>query len=69
MIKKVIDNRVLSPTRLCDAVVELDTRLNLTNKVIEYFQAYDLDQILLMANNLKEDVIVYIYDLNSKPLK
>lgn len=71
MIKKIVDNRLLKPTKLCDAVVEIDTNLNLPEhkRIIRYFQAYDVQDVLLISNSLNEGVIVYIYDLNSKPLK
>ncbi len=71
MIKKIVDNRLLKPTKLCDAVVEIDTNLNLpeNKRIIRYFQAYDVQDVLLISNSLNEGVIVYIYDLNSKPLK
>ncbi len=71
MIKKIVDNRVLKPTKLCDAVVEIDTTLRLpeNKRILRYFQAYDIQEVLLISNSLIESVIVYIYDLNSKPLK
>jgi len=71
MIKKVIDNRFYRNTAKCDAVVEIFSNLKLSeeHKIIRGFEAQDIDYILDYAENLKYYVIVYLYDLNSKPLK
>jgi hypothetical protein len=71
MIMKVVDHRKYKNTKQCDAVLEIFTTLNLSeeNRVIKGFESEDIDYILNFANNLKMKVIVYLYDLNSKPLK
>lgn len=71
MIKKVVDNRVYGRTAQCDAVIERYSALNLPEEqlIIRGFESEYIDYILNYANNLKIEVIVYIYDLNSKPLK
>lgn len=71
MIKKIVDNRLLAPTKLCDAVVEIHTNLNLPEekRIVRYFESYEVDEVLLYSNSINEGVIVFIYDLNSKPLK
>lgn len=71
MIMKVIDHRNYKNTKQCDAVLEIFTTLNLSeeNRVIKGFESEDIEYILNFANNLKMKVIVYLYDLNSKPLK
>lgn len=68
---KVIDHRNYKNTKQCDAVLEIFTTLNLSeeNRVIKGFESEDIEYILNFANNLKMKVIVYLYDLNSKPLK
>lgn len=71
MIKKVIDHRLYKKTKQCDAVVEIFSNLNLSEeqRIIRGFESQDIDYILEYAEKLKYYVIVYIYDLNSKPLK
>jgi hypothetical protein len=71
MIKRVIDHRTYSPTKQCDAVLEIFTNLNLSeeSRVIKGFESEDIEYILQFAQNLKMIVVVYLYDLNSKPLK
>jgi uncharacterized linocin/CFP29 family protein len=71
MIKRVIDNRKFRAGTRCDAVVEVFTNLNLSedHKVIRGFESEEIDYILQFSQNLKIQVIVYLYDLNSKPLK
>ena len=71
MIVKVVDNRYYKNTKQCDAVLEIFTKLNLSeeNRIIKGFESEEIEYILNFANNLKMKVIVYLYDLNSKPLK
>jgi len=70
MIKKVIDHRTLKSSK-CDAVLEIFTSLNLSedNRVIKGFESEEIEYILHFAHKLNMMVIVYLYDLNSKPLK
>lgn len=70
MIKKVIDHRIFRTSK-CDAVLEIFTNLNLSeeNRIIKGFESEEIDYILQFADHLKMPVIVYLYDLNSKPLK
>lgn len=71
MIKRVIDHRSLKGGRQCDAVLEIFTTLDLSeeSRVIKGFESEDIDYILQFAQSLKMLVIIYLYDLNSKPLK
>lgn len=71
MIKKIVDHRHYSKTSLCDAVLEISTNLILSeeDRIIKGFESEELDYILRYAQDLPEIIIVYIYDLNSKPLK
>ena len=71
MIKKIVDHRYYPKTSLCDAVLEISTNLNLSeeDRIIKGFESEELDYILRYAQDLSKLVIVYIYDLNSKPLK
>ena len=71
MIKKIVDHRCYPQTSLCDAVLEISTSLNLSeeDRIIKGFESEELDYILRYAQSLSKVVIVYIYDLNSKPLK
>lgn len=71
MIKKIVDHRHYSKTSLCDAVLEISTNLNLKeeDRIIKGFESEELDYILRYAQNLPKMIVVYIYDLNSKPLK
>jgi hypothetical protein len=71
MIKKVVDHRHFKNGRQCDAVLEIFTTLDLSeeNRVIKGFESEDIEYILQFAQSLKMQVIVYLYDLNSKPLK
>jgi hypothetical protein len=71
MIKRVIDHRSFKGGRQCDAVLEIFTTLDLSeeNRVIKGFESEDIDYILQFAQSLKMLVIIYLYDLNSKPLK
>jgi hypothetical protein len=71
MIKKVIDHRFYRNTARCDAVLEIFSNLKLSeeHRIIKGFESEDIDYILDYAEKLKYYVIVYLYDLNSKPLK
>jgi len=71
MLNKVIDNRTDYSIKICDAVIELDYSDNLSyeEKIVAGFQAEQVDYILGVAARLKKRVNVYLYDLNSKPLK
>jgi len=71
MIKKIVDHRSYPKTALCDAVLEISTNLNLSeeDRIIKGFESEELDYILRYAQDISKAVIVYIYDLNSKPLK
>lgn len=71
MIKKIVDHRHYSKTSLCDAVLEISTNLTLSeeDRIIKGFESEELDYILRYAQNLPKMIVVYIYDLNSKPLK
>lgn len=71
MIKGVIDNRIFKTGTHCDAVVEVYTSLQLSEdqKIIRGFESEEIEYIFQFAQNLKIQVIVYLYDLNSKPLK
>jgi hypothetical protein len=71
MIKKVIDHRLYSGTAQCDAVIEIFSKLNLSEeqRIIKGFESENIDYILNYAEQLNYYVIVYLYDLNSKPLK
>jgi len=71
MLNKVIDNRTDYSIKICDAVIELDSSDNLSyeEKIVAGFQAEQVDYILGVAARLKKMVNVYLYDLNSKPLK
>jgi hypothetical protein len=71
MIKKVIDHRLYSSTAQCDAVIEIFSKLNLSEeqRIIKGFESENIDYILNYAEQLNYYVIVYLYDLNSKPLK
>ena len=71
MIKGVVDNRVFKNGNHCDAVIEIFTSLNLSeeHKIIKGFESEEIDYIFKFAQSLKIEVIVYLYDLNSKPLK
>lgn len=68
MIKNIIDNRnyKIGP---CDAVIELDGIELEDYSILHDFESEEVDYILDIANNIKSDVSVFIYDLNSKPLK
>jgi len=68
---RVVDHRHFKGTKQCDAVLEIFTSLNLSeeNRIIKGFESEDIEYILDFANHLKMKVIVYLYDLNSKPLK
>lgn len=71
MIKKIIDHRYYPKTPLCDAVLEISSNLMLSDedRIIKGFESEELDYILQYAQDLPKLVVVYIYDLNSKPLK
>lgn len=71
MLNQVIDNRTDYSIKICDAVIELDSSDNLSyeEKIVAGFQAEQVDYILGVAARLKKMVNVYLYDLNSKPLK
>jgi hypothetical protein len=71
MIKQIVDHRYYPKTSLCDAVLEICTNLSLSeeDRIIKGFESEEIDYILRYAQNLSKNVIVYIYDLNSKPLK
>jgi len=71
MIKKVVDHRFFKKMARCDAVIEVYSNLNLSEeqRVIRGFESEDIDYILNYAQNLNTEVVVYLYDLNSKPLK
>jgi hypothetical protein len=71
MIKKVIDNRGNFKSDICDAVIEISSSiiLNEEDRVVKGFEAESVEYIFSYAQKYKEPVIVYLYDLNSKPLK
>lgn len=71
MIKKIIDHRHYNRTARCDAVLEVYSNLKLPeeHRIIKGFESEEIEYILDYANKLKIEVIVYLYDLNSKPLK
>lgn len=71
MLNKVIDNRTDYSTKICDAVIELNSSddLSYEEKIIAGFQAEPVDYILGVAARFGKTVDVYLYDLNSKPLK
>jgi hypothetical protein len=71
MIKKVIDHRFYKNTKQCDAVLEIFSNLKLSeeHRIIKGFESENIEYILDYAEKLKYYVIVYLYDLNSKPLK
>ena len=71
MIKKIIDHRSHNRTARCDAVLEVHSNLKLSeeHRIVKGFESEEIDYILDYAHNLKIEVIVYLYDLNSKPLK
>jgi len=71
MIKKIIDHRSYNKTARCDAVIEVYSNLKLSeeHRIIRGFESYEINYILDYAHKLKIEVIVYLYDLNSKPLK
>lgn len=71
MLNKVIDNRTDYSTKTCDAVIELDSpdSLSYEKRIVAGFQAEPIGYILGVAARLNAMVNVYLYDLNSKPLK
>jgi hypothetical protein len=71
MIKKVVDNRGSFKSDICDAVIEISSSINLIeeDRIIKGFEAESIEYIFSYAQKKKEQVIVYLYDLNSKPLK
>jgi hypothetical protein len=71
MIKKIIDHRNYNKTLKCDAVLEIYSNLKLSeeHRIIKGFESEEVDYILDYAHKLKIEIIVYLYDLNSKPLK
>jgi hypothetical protein len=64
---KIIDNRTGHITSKCDAVIEEVTEN--TVEVIKGFVSQDIISVLDYAMFLNKKVIIYLYDVNSKPLK
>lgn len=71
MIKKVVDNRGSFKSDICDAVIEIFSSINLNeeDRIIRGFESESIEYIFSYAQRQKEQVLVYLYDLNSKPLK
>ena len=68
MTVRIIDNRT-HKTSFCDAVIELDDIELEDYSIIDDFESEEVERVLAIASSIKSDVSVYIYDLNSKPLK
>ena len=73
MIKNIIDNRHYKNTAKCDALVfEASESGDYTfdeSDIVAYYQAIDIDELIKICISAKTEVVVVIYDLNSKPLK
>lgn len=71
MVNKVVDHRTDYITKTCDAVIELDSSddLSYEGRIVTGFQSESVDYILSVAARLEDFVNVFLYDLNSKPLK
>ena len=67
----MIDNRGNFKSDICDAVIEISSSiiLNEEDRIVKGFEAESVEYIFSYAQKYKEPVIVYLYDLNSKPLK
>lgn len=71
MVNKVVDHRTDLSIKICDAVLELASLepMSYERKIVTGFQAEPVAYIMSAADKLYETVNVYLYDLNSKPLK
>lgn len=66
---RIVDNRTYK-TEKCDAVVEQDRgSLQSGCHIIKGFESQEISDILDYAKNINIAVVVYLYDLDSKPLK
>jgi hypothetical protein len=73
VIKNIIDNRTFKNTSKCDALVFKRSNngkyLFDEDDIVACYESIDIDELLETAVSSKIEVIVIIYDLNSKPLK
>lgn len=72
MITKVYDNRHFRDSDVCDFVVEeADEKIDIlgNGKILAYGTNELISDVLSFAKKIFKKCVVYIYDLNSKPLK
>ena len=65
----LVDHRTTYKTEKCDAVIEKQNSSDLIDPVIKGFESQEISVVLGFAKDLRESVVVYLYDINSKPLK
>jgi hypothetical protein len=70
MAIRIIDNRTTYKTEKCDAVIEQEKSHNdSASFIIKGFESQEIQIVIDYAKRLKEDTVIYLYDINSKPLK
>jgi hypothetical protein len=72
MITKIYDNRKFQDCDVCDFVIEeAHDKIDIigSGKILSYGTNEKIFDVLNFAKNIFKKCVVYIYDLNSKPLK
>ena len=73
MIKNIIDNRTFKNTSKCDSLVfkrsNNGTYLFDEEDIVASYESIDIDDLLQVCTSAQTEVVIIIYDLNSKPLK
>lgn len=73
MIKNIIDNRAFKNTSKCDSLVFRRSNngayLFGEEDIAASYESIEIDDLLQICSSVQAEVVVVIYDLNSKPLK
>lgn len=73
MIKNIIDNRTYKNTSKCDSLIFKKSRVGSfllqDCDIVACYESIEIDDLLQIAASAEMELVVIIYDLNSKPLK
>ena len=72
MITKIYDNRHFKNCDLCDFVIEeADEKVDIigNGNILAYGTNESISDVLSFGKKIFKKCVIYIYDLNSKPLK